>query len=82
MDNQIEALIAHDHKDHKLVCNALRYVARILNKPYSSVKSKFKNGNEEITILFWTKIYEDNPSASYTGVYCCASCKKFGMEVD
>lgn len=78
-----ELLEKHQHKTNKLVRSTLRAVSRQLGIGYSDTLDFFRNGGEQVTIVFWELLYK-NPMNKfrYNRVDYCHGCKKFNLYFD
>jgi len=74
----LEALHAHQQEHHRIVTQALRYIAKGADLPYPLVRDDFISGDPEVTGIVWDIIHETHPGR-FHGVSWCHACRSFAL---
>lgn len=73
-----QELHAHQHHAHTIARDALKTIAVGSSLNYQVVSKMFRDGDLEVTAVFWELINEDHPN-EFNRVYYCHTCKKFNL---
>lgn len=78
----IEEIHQHQSETNKLARKVLKEVAKRLHKKYPEVTEAFKEGDEEVTVQFWTVMQKNKKGMKFNRVGYCAECRKFDLQYE
>lgn len=70
----------HQHTTNKLAKRILKQIAQENGFTYKKIKTRFTQGDTELTYQFWEQLRELKPNHPYRFIYHCPACGQFDLE--